>query len=270
MTCIDFTKPPLGTPLDLNEPINQGLVAWWLNQEGATAGGRLMDLSLYKNDGILENTTHSVSGRCGPALKFDGAGDYVSLPSHGVFDLGDMTMSAWFKYSDVLANDFICVIGDNSPTGVINRLGLRVRGNGKVSFSGWLASTEYLVQDTGDYNNDMWHHVVGTRNGLSWALYIDGIRVDYADKFDATLDADWVTIGALRYGVGPTIVSDFTGQLDDIKIYNRAISVQEAELLYRYPFYGFADQDFILDGDMGDDGVVGPSYYYRHLLAGVA
>ena len=60
-------KPPLGTQLNYSHPLSQGLVGYWLMNEGS--GNQLNDLSLNGNDLAFYNTPQWVTGESGRAIE---------------------------------------------------------------------------------------------------------------------------------------------------------------------------------------------------------
>ncbi len=77
------------------------------------------------------------------------------------------------------------------------------------------------------YTAGQWYHVVGTYNGTTCRVYVNGV-----DKTD-TIDSD-TTSGAINSGSSPLLIGDFFGGLiDDARIYNRPLSPDEVANLYR-------------------------------------
>ena len=102
MSDFPYQKPLLGTPLDLSNPINRGLVGFWLFNE---AGGmKAYDLSGKGNHGALTNfafpstsTSGWNPGRAGIGLSFDGVDDYISFASIPTTVIDNWSMEAWIN-----------------------------------------------------------------------------------------------------------------------------------------------------------------------------
>jgi len=162
----------------------------------------------------------TVPGRIGQALSFDGVDDHVEVPDSNSLDTGDIfTQALWFKRSSI--SGAVEVLFD--------------KGAGSSSFAidtdnsimlckdnfGCLVSTTISITDTG------WHHAVVTKNGSTIKLYIDG--VDYTG---AVTNQTIVNTTSVFFISGPSGEFPFNGSIDDVRIYNRALSASEVSRLY--------------------------------------
>jgi len=94
-------KPPLGVPLNLEDPINKGLVMHLAMNAGH--GDVVRDLSMYGNHGKLHGFAYPQTvasgwnpGRDGVGLNFDGVDDYVDCGNSLSLNTGsEITFSAW-------------------------------------------------------------------------------------------------------------------------------------------------------------------------------
>jgi hypothetical protein len=191
------------------------LVAWWPGDVDAT------DVTGHHN-GTLQNGTTFASGRVGMAFSFNGAypsGGYVSVLNDPAFNVSNkLTLEAWIKPTDGASryimtkgeDSFFLAVGGNYAAG--NQLSLYLNG---VS-GGWLYGTSDLVTD------GKWHHVAATYDGATIALYVDG-RLENSFARSGTVPAGTspIAIGA-RPGV-----NYFAGLMDEIAIYNRALTATE-------------------------------------------
>jgi hypothetical protein len=73
-----------------------------------------------------------------------------------------------------------------------------------------------------------WHHVAYTKNGSNSKLFLDGVQMDIATGGTDTGTAKTVTVGRTNYSVNPNYLG---GKLDELRIYNRALSLAEVEAL---------------------------------------
>ena len=203
-----------------------GLVAHWKLDEGE--GTTAYD-SAGTNHGILVNGPVWTTGKVDGAIRFDGSNDCVSIPDSSVFDFGmrDFSMSVWFKaYKEKTSFIVNFRQNDNEPHIEIYTYGHQKRSLG----------THVLPEDDriegGAIELDRWHHAVITMvNGDNggYKLYFDG-QLKGQKTFKSSLKGwDTITIGAQK--------SDgdrfFNGAIDDIRIYNRALSADEVGRLHR-------------------------------------
>jgi hypothetical protein len=107
--------------------------------------------------------------------------------------------------------------------------GLEVVSSGKISF--WIynaAATKSMATSPNAYNNDQWHHAVGVYDGSTVKLYIDGSQVASANAGTISYGAGGIAIGR----DGDYSGAYFNGLIDNLSIYNRALSGQEVQELY--------------------------------------
>jgi hypothetical protein len=215
---------------------NADLIAHWTFDEGQ--GGTATD-SAGSNNGTIHQAAW-MQGKIGGALTFDGQDDYV-LGSTSPFDFANATFSvcAWFKTTDL---DTVTIVSEGSYGNGGWMLGI----NGYVYFA--LKSPNYTdnacsTLTTESYNDGQWHHaaaVISTNtsnnSGNSAVIYIDGNPVNamegtknsaYGYKSSTT---NW-SIGA-RDGATRNF---FNGSIDDVRIYNHALSGQEIASLVPEP-----------------------------------
>jgi fibronectin type 3 domain-containing protein/anti-sigma regulatory factor (Ser/Thr protein kinase) len=203
------------TPIDRDVTV----VGYWKFDEGD--GTSTMDASGTGNNGTVSGATWT-TGKAGGALRFDGVNDYVGVGNGASLNFaGRITIAAWIKpeATDGLRN--IVVHGySTSPNGEVI---LRINA-GKYEIGSWDGTVHGTVSTipTGDVNN--WVHLAGLYDGTTWRLYRNGVQVN--SRNDATgavtVNANWA-IGARGTGTGRF----FQGSIDDVYIYNRALSVAE-------------------------------------------
>ena len=209
-----------------------GLVSYWPFDEevGTTAYDAVND-----NDGTLTNMSPPdcwVSGKFGNALSFDGANDYVNCGA-AVDDTiaTGVTLQAWIEpagkqrggiisndltYGSMKGYDFF--LWDHDTYG---RLYIDF-GSGALGRAWWtIPGADWYGQ---------WHHVAATWDGSTVKLYVDGSEVatallsgNYSDPGKDTL------IGGIYYGALP--YCPFEGLIDEVGIWNRALSADEIAAL---------------------------------------
>jgi large repetitive protein len=190
------------------------------------------DMSGQGNTGTLVSmsTTSSPSpGKIGQALTFVYKGQHVSGPNiPSLANATKFTISAWMKRSF----DTATVTLGQGPLNDYESIELW--DDGKVYFevgNGGVTGCDYAVPGTS------WHHVVmaydGSQMGDSNRLktYVDGQRVDStcAGIPANTGDNDGLPFKIGFYDAG-TVSSD--GSIDDVRVYNRALSASEVKQLY--------------------------------------
>ena len=213
------------------QTVSQGLVGSWQFSEGAGTSTR--DTSPSGNTGTLTNfaltgTTTStwVQGRTGSgyALNFDGSDDYVDIPNSTLWDFGSnpMAVSMWVRF-------------DSSKSSFLL---MQKSGAGNGGFEFWWNANSLLFSFSSITNAitktwvpslNTWHHVVYTRSGNVHTLYVNGASIGSTTTAGSVEDVT----GALRIG-GRDVDGGYEldGSLDDVRVYNRALSLQEIRNLY--------------------------------------
>ncbi len=170
-------------------------------------------------------------------------GDYVEIPGSntpgGVFDItNDITVSAWIKLS-VIQNNWPAIIakGDDTESWRLARaLKPKAVGADAIEFcaSGILLEYEYGGQNpygnvTGNVPvaDGQWHHAAGVYDGSKICIYIDGIVdkcMDASGSFNSSDYHVWI-------GSNPVSQQAWTGQIDDVRVYNAALQPGEIVVL---------------------------------------
>jgi hypothetical protein len=164
------------------------------------------------------------------ALQFDGIDDYVSTDFVLNPSLGEFTVFAWVKGGAPGQ----AIISQLNGTGNGNTwLGLDASDGylmtGLVSPSaGWVA-IKPLVSESG-ISDGQWHHIGFVWDGSYRILYYDGIQVA---KDTAAQNPLKPADGGLHIGAGKTLSAGtfFSGLIDDVRIYDRALSAEEIAAL---------------------------------------
>jgi len=212
----------------------QGLVGYWPFDEGS--GTIAYDYSGNGNNGTLCNgSTCGVqgptwtTGKVGGALSFDGVDDYVNVGNNAILQVStDITVVAWVKFPTVSAVGIaVGKYGNSGESGWI----LLHTSAGNFKFDGRDGSGSYRSSGPSqEIDDNQWHHVGGQRKGSIWKIFVDGVQANSnnvvtSGSIAAALDN--VYIG--RYSLPGYI---FNGLIDDVRIYNRALSDAEIKALY--------------------------------------
>jgi len=213
----------------LKQSSNKNLVGYWSFEDAG--GAKATDFSGNGNTGTLTNmdaNTDWVDGRVGKALDFDGSNDYVSIPasSNNNFS-GQFTISLWVKTTDSGNKLILDKRGAGWSTGDFG-INLGNLATGVVSFNFNNGSTQYLNSATSIIDGQ-WHHVVVNRNGSSLlTIYIDGVAKAINSSGTSFSNNDPIILG--RSGDGGGYMD---GSLDEVRIYNTALSAIEIQNLYQ-------------------------------------
>lgn len=198
-----------------------GLVGAWLFDEGK--GEAVTDSSDNGLDGkIARGKPKWVDGKFGGAMEFGGA-DMVTVDDDPALDLEDFTLAAWVNIPKISGAWQIIASKENrNPTGRNYGLFGNIN-NGTVHYSfttnaGWKSFNAATAVTDGE-----WHHVAGTYDGSDFKLYLNGtVDAETAPGTKPDNHDNFLFIGGCDIGN-----YWMTGTIDEVVIYNRALSEQE-------------------------------------------
>ena len=205
---------------------NNGLIAYY------PFNGNTNDASGNGNNGTANGAVLTADrfGNANGAYSFNGTNAYVQVPNQSYLNGNTvLTLCTWFK---------------SSGTGNYRMLSKSAVGdyqyglpyiNQEVYVQAWTADGGDHLQSRALVTDGQWHFVTGIiRNNLSAQLYVDGVLVSSS----TTPSSSWNLSGSgpLWIGAQPNasgiLVAFFPGLIDDIRIYNRALSATEVDSLY--------------------------------------
>ncbi|MBU0660889.1 prepilin-type N-terminal cleavage/methylation domain-containing protein [Patescibacteria group bacterium] len=211
---------PLDPVEENNIDLEEGLVAYWNMNENI--GASIADSSGNNNAGIIDGAEWT-DGREGSGLDFDGSGGHVLVDNSDSLNIteDEITLSVWFKKSDL--SDGGAFIFKNS------QYFLWIDSNGKVNFILYKPNwTEVSLEWVDRINDTDWHHVVALYDGEAMKIYIDNQEL-------ASLETNGniqSRTNDVRIGSQNDTLNEFDGLLDTIRIYDRAVSLEEIDALY--------------------------------------
>jgi len=233
-----------------NPDLENGLVGHW-TFDGKDMNPNARDISGQGNHGDLTNftSTTTVSGKIGQALEFDGVNDYVDVGTIDITGFTGSSYSAWIKRDATGIEEYPRL------------LGLKHSGVDDIRLWYVSGSTFRFTMDDGSTSgeisasiNTKWHHVVGTHDGLTQRLFVDGVEIGSGNAkiFDYSGASGETQIGRSAAWTSYT----FDGSLDDVRIYNRALSPDEISRLYHLGATTHINKTITTNPDL-ESGLVG-------------
>jgi len=205
----------------------QGLVAHFPFDEGS--GTVVGDASGNGHDGAVHGATF-VQLTEGYALEFDGQHDYVEIPDAPDLRLTEtLSVEAWVN---ARANSTGTIVAKNGSSTYRQNYRLGLEENAIAFGLVEHPRTEKNGGSTG-IERDKWYHLVGTYDGAGVRIYINGARTGSKDMAPFTLGTmdQPLYVGVNFYANG--LHGHFTGLIDDVRIYNRALGPEEVLANYQ-------------------------------------
>jgi hypothetical protein len=186
------------------------------------------------NDGTLmygpQRETGCPVGNC---LKFDGIDDFINVNDSTSLKPNNFTISCWIKLNNNVTGSsvkaIISKVSSNQGYQLIV-LGSSIAGqNNELRFD-YGDGASYLALDTNEsLTPNIWYHVSATLQGNNGELFVNNISKGIKSI------AGNISYGtqSLKFGDGFDITNrDFDGSIDDIRIYNKALSPSEISFIY--------------------------------------
>jgi hypothetical protein len=219
LSSAELYTPPDGTNTCVPPPA--GLVSWW-------AGDKTADDVQGINPGRLVGGASFKKGMVGPGFLFDGINDYVQVGDTPSLEMTTaMTLECWI---------FPTGPGSTAEAIVANREGeyevSRVAADGTIQWAfanadpGWFwINTGYVAPQ------DEWTHVALTYDNGLITTYANGVQVHQYQGSGSIGDAD-PTLDDFKIGNRQAFPDPWKGSIDELKVYNRALSSSEVAAIY--------------------------------------
>ena len=214
----------------------EGLISHWEFDEGQ---GSIAYDSAGSNNGTLVNDTSWATGKVGSyALVFDGDDDYVQIPDSPELRFSGtqpFSVALWFKrLVDMPNHEFLLVKGfDGDPENC--NYALYILDDDEAIRWMWEnnSGTNYILNSGVSTSVGQWYHTVGVWDGTEQIIYVNGVKANSTVPAGAPSSGNNnpIIIGKILAGTSPAMY-DFNGIIDDVRIYDRALSAEEIKLLY--------------------------------------
>ena len=200
-----------------------GLVSWWPGDENPN------DV-VNGNNGLLQGgAAYWPNGKVAQAFNLDGSTGYVQGPNIPLWNLGtdDFTIDLWVDFNQVTLN--YPFVAHDEGGGSLNKwifwytptTGLTFHINSPALGSGVNVVTYPWTPSAGT-----WYHLAVTRSGNTYALYINGVQESIST------DSNTIPAANAPLTIGRAEAFYFNGLLDEVEIFNRALSTTEIQAIY--------------------------------------
>jgi hypothetical protein len=205
------TPTPTATP-------GAGLVAAYGFNEGS--GTTVNDASGTRNNGTLQGEAlWTTSGKYGKAISFNGTSALVSVPNSPLLQLRTvMTLEAWINPSRLTGiwRDVIYKGNDNYYLEADST-------SAKPALGGTFGGSPHFGREP--LRSNTWTHLAGTYDGATLRLYANGAQVSSRAQTGPIA----ISTNPLQIGGDSTYGQYFQGTIDEVRVYNRALSAAEIQ-----------------------------------------
>ncbi|MCA9184240.1 MAG: M60 family metallopeptidase [Pirellulaceae bacterium] len=212
-------------------------IAHWKFDEAT--GDTANDATGNGHTGVLSGGVQRVAGVTGSGLSLDGLNDKVTFGTGpALAGNTDFTVSAWIRTTTTKNG----VIIQQRNGGFNGEYQFKIAGNGRLQFFIYGNDAyQFDFSSNRTVNDGQWHHVAAMRQGAAGRIYVDGVLSGSASGTARDLDA------SIGVGVGADIRDNnqyFAGNIDDVRVYDVALSASELAIVARLP------------GDFNGDGTL--------------
>lgn len=209
-----------------------GVVGYWSFDSGTINGNTVNDV-LGQNNGKLDGSPKVVSGRVDKALEFNGE-NFVMIDGTDTLDFNgaeEMTVAAWINAAE-----------DSPVVGVVagccgNIVAQRDLNSWALRFDGRNTGQEFEFITMPSWQGDSgfgiaffgkgeWHHIVAIVDGNKKYLYADG-KLEKDGDYNGPMQSE-----GTETVIGKASDGGFIGMIDEVVIYDRALSENEVQQLY--------------------------------------
>src|SRR5438270_1244009 len=207
--------------------IASGAVAWYRAENNGVD-------STGPNFATANGGAGYTTGEVGQAFSLNGTTAYVSAPDNASLHLSALTIEGWFYLS---GSGNRMLVSKTAGTGFSDSFLVFVAGDGTIGGGiGNSTSTDVLSTSTSP-SLFAWHHFAYVYDGTSQQIYLDGVLAGSAATAQAiAYDSHPLLIGADIDRETPT--NFFSGRIDEVTIYNRALSATEIQTVYGAGTFG--------------------------------
>ena len=203
-----------------------GLISYW------KLDGNTNDF-MGVNNGVATGVTSTSSGcTLNSCYSFSGTNSYINVAdSTSLNGLSTATISVWVYPTTSLADyDGFVSKRDSFTLGFHNVAG-------EVRNDYWNATgSKSVVSKSPLLTANNWHHIVSVYNGTSISLYINGVYINQT-AMTGSIKSSTGTAMAIGADIYSPSTRGFIGKIDEVMIYNRALSASEIQQIYNYQVF---------------------------------
>lgn len=250
-TVISITNSEDAGPVEPSVDLERGLLAY-LPLDETAAGQLALDLSGNEHHGTPSGSPPTPSVSVPPtgfanlrSLEFSGEQQFLDLGNPSGLDIeGPITLAAWVRpraldgHRNIVAHGWHKQPDQELALRIQDTLDVIVQPVSMYAFVAWDGTNHAAIAAIPEGDVDAWHHLCGVYDGTSYRLYRDGeVIAEQSDAFAPMRVEEAWAIGArgMPDRAQPETYDPryFDGMIDEVRIYGRALSQEEARALAR-------------------------------------
>jgi len=217
---------------------SSNIALYQLDSDGGTTNN-VPDTTTNYN-GTASNVTYA-TGKFGNAAVFNGSSSKITLPTGSPFNDSNTikSVSAWVKLNTTSSRVYPFSISSSTNSNDFFNLGyLGDSNNILLAIRDGSGSNQALHSVSVSIDTN-WHHIVAQTTGSSVEIYLDGVSQTVSSTTSGSSSADWISypsyagsvVGSI--GINKQVSPIYSnGSIDQVRIFDKAISQEEVELLY--------------------------------------
>jgi hypothetical protein len=221
-----------------NQNLSNGLIGYWkMDESDWTNDCSTTSVTDSSGNGYNGKSCPSTTGpdpsttaKFGTAANLDGSNDYIDLVASSNFipsTNSPITVSAWVRPTAIAAGNFTERVVGIASSSTLSSFIMGFDNSNQAFFYDGVTRHQF----SGTYSTNTWHYMTVTFDGSNARLYMNGVQD--GSPISTSLSAGHSTTA--KIGVNPTGAgSFFNGQIDEVRIYNRALSATELAQLYNF------------------------------------
>ena len=200
------------------------------NDTGGTYNGTATNVVYNEYDGAASNVTYS-TGKFGQAGDFNGSSSYIDT-TYTVSAVSTQSISVWFKTTST--GGYRTIFSDAPSNGAAVNTRMQIYTTPTSTYDVIIGNNSGYWIGTGNsissYIDGNWHNLIATYNGTDVKIYIDG---SLFQSFTSTIPFGTAGNQSLVLGkAGLNNVNYWNGSLDQVRIYDKALSAADVTTLY--------------------------------------
>jgi hypothetical protein len=222
------------------ESLNDSLVLHFTFDRDES-GNSVTDKSGLGNNGRAKGAHWTAEGQRGGGFEFGRGVNYITVPNSDSLNPRRLTLAVWIKTGNK-DKDWRRLFDKYLPSGFALTLA------GDYQNRSWQGQVSWEITESGQnrfcasgnqVTDERWHHIASTFDGQFLQIYVDGEPsgrpIRWQNPGDAPKNSHDLTIGLNRSNPDPNIGEEktsFIGTMDDVMMFNRALSAKEIRKLF--------------------------------------